>query len=386
MKYRTRLGLWNIRTMSDAGTLRVVEREMKNYNLEILGLNETRWNGFGEMRTQDGNTLIYSGHEDENAPRYAGVADVRLKIAAIKTQQQRTNRPYDTEKIRNKEVANAYAIQLSNRFETLSLDGDNIDENWSKAKEVFQKTSEETLGYREKRRNPWISQKTWKMIQERKELKQRRENAQQPDEIRVATQEFNKKHREVKRSFRTDKRKWAEDLAAKAEFAEREGNTKDLYKITKLLTNKRVKQKPIRSKEGNIIAGENEQMKRWREYFEDLLNQPNTPPEDPSEDTFERESREVETADINIRDSPPSKSEIIKAIKELKNGKAPGIDNLPPEIFKQTPDITANILHPLFLQIWEKEKIPGDWKKGLLKRHLESPERIWSTRKAGKHH
>lgn len=45
------------------------------------------------------------------------------------------------------------------------------------------------------------------------------------------------------------------------------------------------------------------------------------------------------------RSDPPSKQEISKAIKELKTGKIPGIHNLPPEVFKQDPNISAKILH-----------------------------------------
>lgn len=72
----------------------------------------------------------------------------------------------------------------------------------------------------------------------------------------------------------------------------------------------------------------------------------------------------ADTLDIN--ESPPSKQEIIKAIRELKNGKSPGFDNLPPEVFKKDPITSANILHPIFVEIWENEKIPKEWKKGLL--------------------
>uniref|UniRef100_A0A8D9ACT3 Craniofacial development protein 2 n=2 Tax=Cacopsylla melanoneura TaxID=428564 RepID=A0A8D9ACT3_9HEMI len=525
--------------MSEAGTLRVIENEMKNYNLEILGLNETRWNGFGEMITQEGNTLLYSGNEDENAPLYAGVgillsraakralldwkpisdriitarlnskvrkisivvcygptegadeaakdrfyetlddtltkikkqdikillgdvnaklgpdnscyetvmgkhgegimnengtrfadlclkhelviggtlfphkrchkltwtspngqtknqidhvavsrkwrtslldtrarrgadcgsdhhlvtSDVRLKIASIKTQNQRTNRPYNTEALRrNRNTANEFVVQLTNRYEALNWESNNIEENWTKVKELFQKTSEETLGHRESRKNPWISQTTWEKVQERRQLKIAKETAQGQDTVRRTTKEFNDKHKEDKRSFRADKRKWAEDLATKAQEAEREGDIKELYKITKTLSNRKTsQQKPIRDKYGHIIVGENEQLRRWREHFQELLNPNNTDNILPQENFEENLS-----TTNNISEEPPTKNEIQRAIKELKNGKAPGIDNLPPEIFKQHPSITADILHTIFKQIWETDQIPLDWKKGLL--------------------
>jgi hypothetical protein len=58
--------------------------------------------------------------------------------------------------------------------------------------------------------------------------------------------------------------------------------------------------------------------------------------------------------------------EIKKALKELKRGKAAGIDNIPPEVLKVDLDITANMLHPLFEKIWNEGEMPYDWKCGLL--------------------
>ena len=72
-KFRTRIGLWNMRTMSDPGTQKVIEKVMIDFNLEILGLSETRRHGYGEIRTQDRNTLIYSGQQENARPRQAGV-------------------------------------------------------------------------------------------------------------------------------------------------------------------------------------------------------------------------------------------------------------------------------------------------------------------------
>ena len=48
----------------------------------------------------------------------------------------------------------------------------------------------------------------------------------------------------------------------------------------------------------------------------------------------------------------------------MKNGKAPGADNLNPELFKADPGTTAEVLHPLFEAIWKEETIPEDWRKG----------------------
>lgn len=60
------------------------------------------------------------------------------------------------------------------------------------------------------------------------------------------------------------------------------------------------------------------------------------------------EDEENVNEDNRINCDPPTKSEICKAVKELKNGKSPGVDHIPAEVLKSNPDTTAEILHGLF--------------------------------------
>lgn len=69
---------------------------------------------------------------------------------------------------------------------------------------------------------------------------------------------------------------------------------------------------------------------------------------------------------LQIITGPPSRVEITKAIKTLKNGKAAGPDGIPPEALKATPTQSAEMLQPLLQKIWEEEKIPDAWKTGYL--------------------
>ena len=75
---------------------------------------------------------------------------------------------------------------------------------------------------------------------------------------------------------------------------------------------------------------------------------------------------QVYQEDPKINTETPTKTEIMEALKEIKYGKSPGVDNITPEMLKTNPGITADILHKLLSDIWEKAEIPKDWKKGLL--------------------
>ncbi|CAC5368428.1 unnamed protein product [Mytilus coruscus] len=59
----------------------------------------------------------------------------------------------------------------------------------------------------------------------------------------------------------------------------------------------------------------------------------------------------------------------------MKSGKAAGIDGLQVELLKADINTATVILHGLFKDIWEENKIPEDWAKGLIVK-LYAEERI----------
>ena len=75
------VGTWNVRTMYQTGKTSQVAAEMKSYNLTILGISETHWTQSGQRRLHTGEMLLYSGHEEDNAPHTEGVALMLAKTA-----------------------------------------------------------------------------------------------------------------------------------------------------------------------------------------------------------------------------------------------------------------------------------------------------------------
>jgi hypothetical protein len=50
----------------------------------------------------------------------------------------------------------------------------------------------------------------------------------------------------------------------------------------------------------------------------------------------------------------------------MKNGKAAALDNIPVEVLTADPYAAADILLPLFHDIRQKEKLPKEWKEGII--------------------
>ncbi|KAK7506355.1 hypothetical protein BaRGS_00002467, partial [Batillaria attramentaria] len=75
------LGTWNVRTLQETGRCAQAVREMHRYHLTLLGMCEVHWNGHGETKLQTGETLLYSGKDEEDRHE-AGVGLLLSKQAA----------------------------------------------------------------------------------------------------------------------------------------------------------------------------------------------------------------------------------------------------------------------------------------------------------------
>ena len=114
-------------------------------------------------------------------------------------------------------------------------------------------------------------------------------------------------------------------------------------------------QPPVMDKAGKLLTNEKEQERKWTEHFNEVLNR--LDPQHPADIQPAERDLEIET-------SPLKKAEIKAPIATLGNIKAPRTDSLCAEVFKTDPETAAKILHPLFVEIWEKEELPDDWTHG----------------------
>ena len=96
-------------------------------------------------------------------------------------------------------------------------------------------------------------------------------------------------------------------------------------------------------------------MDRWKEHFQDLLNRSSLT--DPN--ALNNKDKLPCNADMDI---PPSLEEIEDAIKSLKNGKAPGADGIPSEVYKYGGPRVVQTLHSFFKTCWDEAELPQDFK------------------------
>jgi hypothetical protein len=156
-----------------------------------------------------------------------------------------------------------------------------------------------------------------------------------------------------------------DSIANEAQVAANQGNIKGMFSSIRCLTNyKQPATVLVRDKEGKTIPSTEGQIQGSKEFLKEILiiSTPLTVREEPASLPPQ--------LPISIR--LPSKRDIVDAIKAIKNKKAAGPDNIPEEVLKADLYAAADILLPLFQDIWQKEKFPKEWKEGII---IKVPEK-----------
>ena len=62
----------------------------------------------------------------------------------------------------------------------------------------------------------------------------------------------------------------------------------------------------------------------------------------------------------------PLRSEVELAVKQLKNGKATGCDDISAEMIKASGELGISLLHKCIVKIWQTGEWPEDWRRAVL--------------------
>ncbi|KAF7710733.1 hypothetical protein HF521_009605, partial [Silurus meridionalis] len=160
---------------------------------------------------------------------------------------------------------------------------------------------------------------------------------------------------QVKRDVAKAKEKAYEELYKRLDTKEGE---KDLYRLARQRdrAGKDVLQvRAIKDGEGNVLTSEESVLRRWREYFEQLMNE---------ENHRERRLDDVELVKQDV--DRISKEEVRAAIKRMKNGKSVGPDDIPVEAWRCLGEMAVEFLTRLFNRILEGERMPEEWRRSVL--------------------
>ncbi|KAM9354321.1 uncharacterized protein KZ484_012474 isoform 1-T2 [Pholidichthys leucotaenia] len=282
----------------------------------------------------------------------------KLQLKLKRTNKKTSEQLFDSSRLKDPIVKTQFVLELSNRFQVLEdAPAGDINTLSNAVQKLFLDTSKEVLGHRKRERKEWISENTWQLIEERRATKQRMLGGN-TEEREAAAEAYRQKNNDVKKSVRKDKREYADSLAQEAQSAAERGDTRTVYKITKTLTGGFTsKSTVVNDKNGKVLMKEEDQLSRWAEHFRETLNRPDPKEEAVIEDTGFH---------IEMKQGRITQQEIEEAIKQTKGNRAPGEDRITADMLKADPKASAKALTELFNKVWEEEKVPVTWKKGII--------------------
>ena len=111
----------------------------------------------------------------------------------------------------------------------------------------------------------------------------------------------------------------------------------------------------IKDENGNVMVNSEAVLKRWKEYFEKLMNEENN-----------REPRTEEAEVVKEEVNCVSREEVKNALRRMKKGKVVGPDELPVEVWKCMEEMGIEFLTRLFNRLLMGERMPEEWRRSVL--------------------
>ena len=110
-----------------------------------------------------------------------------------------------------------------------------------------------------------MSEDTGKLVDERRAVKANLEAAKTRKQKLDATDMYNKKNHEVKRSCRRDKRRRLYEIAQEPEEAAEQKDMKKVYDTTRLFSGQRTaRSKLVKDKNRVVLTRRDDQLNRWK--------------------------------------------------------------------------------------------------------------------------
>ena len=260
---------------------------------------------------------------------------------------------FDLEKLRDPAISKAFQAQVGGKFAALNFVDSDVDTLAEDINEVLRSTASEVLGKRRKKAKPWITNKVLDLCDRRRELRSKKHSSQE------ALKEYRQAHNKVRKEILAAKEDWIEEQSRSIDSHMERGNSKAAYSALKTLTStSKPRMTVMESKDGKLLTDNQEVLERWTEYCGDLYNYELKP------------DVSLLQADLLLddgEDSPPIlKEEVEAAVRSLKPGKSPGVDNVPAELVKHGGDETVQALTVLCRKIWDEKTWPTKWTQSLV--------------------
>lgn len=332
-------------------------------------IHKETWMPPGATRgTQIDHILIKKKHSkiitDVRSYRGANAdTDHMLVIAKVKQeyeskQRRRESKRRNIEKLYTENGRKEYIKEINKEMERYENKAD-IECEWKELKEVVEKACDKTIGFKERTmRKQWYDDECQEKTNKKNKARIKWISTKKEEDL----QQYKENKAESQRTCRQKRNEWIEKMMEEIEDNYKNNNTKKFYKqIKNQKMGNTIRNRGLKDERGFIEYDENKKKEIWRKYFHKLLYEAN---EENNEYGQERESEEAAEEEEEVEE--PTFEETIEAIKKIKNGKAPGHDELNGELMKYGGEKLQVTIYSLIKEIWRKEQMPTEWEMGVI--------------------
>jgi hypothetical protein len=271
------------------------------------------------------------------------LATVKLKLSTVK--QPPRKRKFDVKRLRDQATALDYRTRVSELLVASGpSEGASADEMWTKMKDAIAKAGQDTIGYAKSKKTDRFASATTNAL-----IVQLHRTSSKRDRKRLGQQ--------IRRSSRKDEESYWSSAAVKLQQAFDNGDSKTLFRLMREMGGGGAAvTETVYASDGTLLHDKDACLRRWKSYFDELLNK-SAPA---VKDHVLIAEAAAAVPDVRISTAPPTEDEVRKVIGGLKDGKAAGLDLIPPEFFKTACDEIVPYFTSLLNKIWETSDAPEE--------------------------
>lgn len=304
------------------------EEHLIRNQIDFIMINRRFRNSLTSVKTYPG--------ADANTDHNLLLSNMILKLKRI-SKRSDNNKP-DIYKLKEEHTRQKIKKEINEKFRNMSSRTQHtIEDKWNNIKESISTITENNLrSNTNKKKNKWMTDEILELIDKRRTFKNKNE------------ERYKDTNKIIRRKIKQAKEDWLDKKCSEIEELDRKHDTMNLHKKVKEGTGLiRTTQKGnLTDCSGKVIWDLDDKINKWKEYTVKL---------------FSEDERRNHKTSYNNEFLFITKSETIKAIRKIKDNKAPGPDKIHGELLKMVEEEHLDPLTDLFNDILRTGEIPKEW-------------------------
>ena len=280
-------------------------------------------------------------------------ADLVFSIVGPKRTDE-VGRPCDVDRLAGSSgLRQRCSIGVQSGFDALGALPGGVAGRWESLCSVVRGSANEVIGPRKNIRQPWLSEDTYNIIQLKATAKCQQDDAER---------------RRLRGMFgaraKADRNNCLSRIADEVEEDLQHNNMRSAFRAIKTLAGHGQSQPVlscIQRVDGAPCRSNGEVVRRWSEHFAAALGHL------PAAASASLESGSISALpDPSVGTDEPTVDEVVRAVGELRSGRAAGPDGVPPELLRCAIGPVGRALRSLFVRVWRSGMVPEDWREGVV--------------------